>query len=978
MSKHAFRCALTLVAAGVSAGQARAQAPIEFGFLWHMHQPIYVPYLTPPQVDAAGLFSFGVQDVHNMRVGPYRPWPRNAIQSGLGQPNLGAQVSFSGSLVENLDAMEIAAPFNWTNWQSDYTQARQWNTALGNERLDLVGFGFHHPLMPLLDERDIRMQIRLHRAKQLSVFGGPASRGIFPPETAFHKRIIPALAAEGIEWALVDSIHFDRASAGFPHSDASSIARPNPADQVNPDPTASGGAWVSLQNLWAPTPVSAPFSYQPAWVEWVDPNADPADLRPGDVSRIIAVPAARYEGNEDGRGGFGAFLYERVMDQYRQYNTDPSRPMFVMLHHDGDNFGGGSDGYYNSNFRAMVNWVSATPNYNATTVDDYLERFPVPQNAVVHVEAGSWAGADAGDPEFKKWLGDPGSDGWSPDRNSWAVLTAAKNVVFTAEDLTGPENTSPEAILAGTGDAVERAWRFLLAAQASDHWYWDGTEVWDSNVTVGSNQAVAEAWPVVAGAIGNETTAPTVFLPQREPYNPGGEEFGVAMPSDFEVWTFADDVSGLASVTLRWRADGDGFNDPATFENETYVGGAGVGAWASIPMTASVHPPRPSYVEAPTRIATRYGARIAGQRDVLIDYYVEAVDAAGNTRRTDIQHVWVGAASSGGPGGSGSGSVAVAPEPLVAGGSATIEYDASGGPIASAAQVYAHVGVNGWARLLADALPMSDSDGDGVWTGAIPLPGDAEALDLVFNNGSGTWDNNAGADWRFPVAGGTDPAFVLDGELDPSAVAVSLGAVDLWAAVRGTELYVAATPPSGSNDRFIFVAASPGAMVPSPWGKAGQVARWDAFLAAESTNDYAGWFDADGGTRLARGAVLEGVIDLAGEMGGVPEMIAIAVGSYATADGGALDPSRQAPRSVDGDAVLDPAEYALIDTCSLGAGVCCPGDFDGDGAITVFDMIAYLAAHDAGAASADMAAPYGSVDSDDLGAFLLAMDEGCP
>ncbi|MEM1186734.1 MAG: carbohydrate binding domain-containing protein [Planctomycetota bacterium] len=976
MTDKRWNRTVMLAVAGVAAGLSNAQSPIEFGFLWHMHQPVYVPYLTPPQVDAAGLFSFSVQGVHNNRIGPYRAWPRNAIQAGLGQPNLGAQVSFSGSLIENLDAMEAVAPFNWTNWESEYRQARAWNTTLGNERLDLVGFGYHHPLMPLLDERDIRMQIRLHRAKQLGTFGGPASRGIFPPETAFHKRIIPALQAEGIEWALVDSIHFDRASAGFPHSDASGIARPNRADQVNPDPSLNGGAWVSLQNLWAPTQVSAPFSYRPAWVEWVDPEADPANLQATDVSSIIAVPAARYEGNEDGRGGYGAFLYEQVMDQYRHLNTDPSRPMFVMLHHDGDNFGGGSDGYYNANFQNMVNWVSSTPNYNATTVDDYLQRFPVPSGEVIHVEPGSWAGADAGDPEFKRWLGDPGPDGWSPDRNSWAVLTAAKNVVFTAEDLMGPENTSPDAIIAGTGDAVERAWRFLLAAQSSDHWYWDGTEVWDSNVTVGSNQALDHAWPVVANAIGNEPTPPTVFLPQREPYNPGGDEFGVTMPSDFEVWTFVDDVSGVSNVTLKWRVDTDGVNDPLTFENETYIGGPSVGAWNSEVMASTALPPRPAYVEAPTRIATRYAATISDQQDVLIDYYVEATDAVGNVQRTDIQHVWVGSASTGG--GGGAGAVEVVPDPPVAGELVTIEYDASSGPISSALQVFAHVGINGWSPVIAEGLAMSDADNDGVWTTSITLPSDTTVLDVVFNDGAGTWDNNAGADWHFDATGGSGPAFVLDGELDEGAIEVSLGAVDLWAAIRGTELYVATNTPSGDRDRFIFVAGAPGTMVPSPWAKAGQVARWDAFLAGESTNDYAGWFDAAGGTQLARGSVLEGVIDLASELGGVPATIALAVGSYATNDGGALDPTQQVPQSLDGDGQLDSDEYAVIDTCLLGLGGCCFGDFDGDSIVTFFDLLAYLEAYDAGLTSADFAAPFGQLDESDVEAFLVSMEQGCP
>ena len=52
--------------------------------------------------------------------------------------------------------------------------------------------------------------------------------------------------------------------------------------------------------------------------------------------------------------------------------------------------------------------------------------------------------------------------------------------------------------------------------------------------------------------------------------------------------------------------------------------------------------------------------------------------------------------------------------------------------------------------------------------------GSATGLAAVFNNGSGTWDNNGGADWHYAVEGGepTDE-WELDGALDadsPNAV----------------------------------------------------------------------------------------------------------------------------------------------------------------------------------------------------------------
>ncbi|MEN0112167.1 MAG: hypothetical protein AAF805_15710, partial [Planctomycetota bacterium] len=307
--------------AATSTTPAAAQEPIHVGFLWHMHQPTYIPGENLLETDASGRFSFSIQDVHNQRYGPYTWWPRNAIDSGRSLPHLGAQVSFSGSLMENLNTLEAAGVNGgqWNNWEGPYREAVRWDTSLGNPRMDLVAFGYHHPLGPLLDTRDMRMQIQLHKEAHRRTWGAdvPYSKGIFPAETAFSSRMIPALVAEGIEWTIFDSIHLERAVENYPHTDSSNLYRPNRADQVNP--AIPDNQWVQLNNLWAPSKVAAPFAYRPHHTQHIDPET-------GQSTQIVAVPAARYEGNEDGRGGFGALQYEAVMDQYRQLNTDPDHP----------------------------------------------------------------------------------------------------------------------------------------------------------------------------------------------------------------------------------------------------------------------------------------------------------------------------------------------------------------------------------------------------------------------------------------------------------------------------------------------------------------------------------------------------------------------------------------------------------------------------------------------------------------------------
>ncbi|MEN1678130.1 MAG: hypothetical protein AAGJ46_00945 [Planctomycetota bacterium] len=930
-------CTLLLLLAASSA--SFAQEPVNVGFLWHMHQPIYYPGESIAQTDAAGRFSFSVTDVHNQRFGPYTSWPQNAINAGNSLPHLGAQVSFSGSLMENLNTLEGNGTNGgmWNNWENSYRQAASQNTSLGNSRLDLVGFGYHHPLMPLLDERDMRMQIRLHKHAHEQTWGPnvPYSKGIFPAETAFSARMIPALKAEGLEWAIFDSIHLERAVENYPHTPASNLYPPNRADQINP--ALPDEQWVQLGNLWAPSKVAAPFAYRPHYTQHVDPAT-------GQIEKIVAVPAARYEGNEDGRGGFGALQYEQVMSQYRHLNTDPNHPMFVLLHHDGDNFGGGSEAYYNGNFQNMVNWAQNTPDYDVTTVQDYLDRFPPNPNDVVHIESGSWAGADNGDPEFKKWLGDPDppgpgeTAGWSPDRNSWAVLTAAKNRVYTAHDLQlgGPETfPNMQNVMTGTGSATERAWHYLLQAQASDHWYWDGTEIWDSNVTRGSNLAAAQADTVLAnfgqgsGPI-TESTPPTVFLPQREAYNPGGLEWGpLPEDSDFEVWTYAYDVSGLESVNLMYRIDADGVNPLGSTQNETYAGGAEVGDWISIAMTSSDTPP-PSGILGATYRALRYGADIEGVTDSLVDYYVEAVDSQGNIQRSDIQHVYVGAGSV-----VGTDRVTLSPDPPIAGDSTLVSFDPAGGPLSDADSVLAHVGYNGWSIVQPQDTLLTWDASEGRWSGSVPIDPTATELNLVFNNGGGVWDNNGGADWAFAVDGG-EPGieFVMDGQLDEIAeVAATADGQTLHWAVDGNRLYLATEDAGEGADVFIYVSDTPGDPTDANWAKAGAIAEWDAFLADENDNDFEGWFDAPAGAQAAtgeNGGVLEGVIDLAALFGAMPEEVHVAVAMFATGDGGEL---LSVLMDANGDGNVDASEYLrLVLAPSI------DGDYNGDGVVDMADF----------------------------------------
>ncbi|HBP19408.1 MAG TPA: hypothetical protein DEA08_16665 [Planctomycetes bacterium] len=708
------------------------QPPIQIAFLWHMPQPIYFPYESAPQTAQRGAYSFDLFRVHGDRSGPYASWPIDAVQSALSTPHGGAQVSFSGSLIENLDAFESAG-WGFHGWKSRWRESNHWKTAKGNPRLDLVGFGYHHPLLPLLDDEAARRQIGMHKGTYAAAWNAPGvpnrpySKGFFPPENAFASWMIPALRAEGVEWALVDNIHFQRACEAYPWTSNGGLVPPNRADQRNPNP----GDWTQLRDLWAPTKVSAGWSFRPHYVRYVDPAS-------GQESKIVAVPTARYMGNEDGRGGFGALQYDKVMSQIASANTDPAHPLLIVLHHDGDNYGGGADSYYHANWQRMLSWLSQNgQRFELTTIQDYLDRFPVASDDVIHVEPGSWSGADNGDAEFKKWLGDANATtGYSPDVNSWASMVAATNRVKTAGSLAPQSNEQASA------------WRYLLNGFASDYWYWDGTEIWDSNPTRAANLATEQADKLLGG-VSAEQVPPQVFLPQREPYNPGAYEFGrQPKPAAFKVWTLAYDTAGLRRVTLRYRIDADGKNSPSDDHNETYAGGAGVGAWRDLAMQVDALPASQTR-PAPRHQAPRYSATVPAHPGSLLDYYVEAEDNLGNVQRSPILSVYVG--SAGAP-------VSVSPAAPAADERVTITTRKPG---------VVRWGVDGWQAPPSGARPAGSAtvagvvetrlqgpDAQGRYSATLGpfLGASVQALDFVVRNDDGTWENRGGLDYRVAIA----------------------------------------------------------------------------------------------------------------------------------------------------------------------------------------------------------------------------------
>lgn len=1008
-----------LAAAGAAHGQTNEK--LHFTYLWHLEQPIYWPdqqasgsdryeraWESIQRLDSGGAPvghpSNNLRDIFGLpdRVAAYQGRPRDSINALLGAPEAGAQVSFSGGLIENLMSLGGANQLGYSpTWYSGNRQARSWATTGGKPRMDVVIFPFHHALLPLLDDAAVRREIQLYKAVYPDAWGASpgASRGLFPSEMAFSTRLIGALAAEGIDWVFVSGEKVSRACADFPvvfGSGGVNTDPPNRADQMNPAQGAANYYRVSISRGCAPAE-AYPFAFTPHRARHVDPQT-------GAVSTVVVVPCSQSLGWQDGYAPIGLGGFDAL-----QTRNDPARPMLVVLAHDGDNAWGGGYSYYLEATPNLVNSARAA-GYVPTVVEQYLTNHPVPANDLVHVEDGAWVNADGdfGAPSFLNWnwplLNASGqvdiASGWHEDERNWAVITAAQNRVLTAEALSpgGAAGVNLRRVLYpdGTTTSVERAWHYFLGSLNSGYMYYGTAEDFEVKPTIACNEAIqhADAAIAAAGGLGTEATPTTIFLPQRHPWNPGSTNFGpqhgyqqVQSNGDFWVWTFVADASGVADVSLKYRVDGDGQRTLSSTENETYAGGPGVGTWQSLPMTRRAFPAGNAYgnpsinffeMPAPGGIAEQFSAQVTGIRSTLLDYYVEAVDARGNVKKSPIQHVWVGSGTGGGGGGGGP-VVQFAPQSPIAGQNVTVSYLATGRPLAGSAVVNMHYGYNQWNPVVSPDRSMTLNAASGRWETTITLPTTATQLDVVFNNGGTVWDNNGGADWHVAVQGGVPmPTWTMDGTRDADSVLLGTnGSNHLWAGVKGDVLYLATEPPSAGNDAFLLTAQTPGALRTAMWGKAGQVAGWSAFIGAEADNSFAGWTDAGSGVavQVARGAVLEGTIDLRQQFGTLPASVALAAVRYPTANGGVLLSGTQVPGAVVVNGNVEASEYLVATLCQLDPTRCCPADRNQDGSITPADVAAFVNDWFASLSVGTLAGDFdgsGTVTPADVAAFVTA------
>ncbi|MCX5800139.1 MAG: T9SS type A sorting domain-containing protein [Candidatus Eisenbacteria bacterium] len=648
-------------------------APIHTTYLWHMHQPIYWPdrstwypsrYETAYETITLGHSQSDVYEIFNKddRVHDYQNYPKDAVASVLDLPDAGAQMSFAAALIENIKSLADAG---WNGgryagtWYADYRTGRSWTTSGGRSRLSQLLVAAHHPIAPLMDQNALRKEIQVQKIAYKAAWGDTNySKGYFPAEICFSERMIPILVQQGMEWVIVPDVHVSRACQDYPYvASEDNCDPPNPADQLNPAQGYYDNIRIS-RGVNVKTPV--PFGFRPHYARYVDPST-------GQAYSIKVIPSADAMSWNEGYGMYGTGEIDAIASR-----NDPAKPMLILFAHDGDNSWSGGYSYYNENVTNFCH-QAATKGYEPSTVDEYLADHPVDPGDVVHVEDGGWVNADGdfGSPQFINWnwpLVDASGqfdipDGWAEDERNWAVLTAAQNRVETAEAIFGTEPSPAKIYDPTTGaNSVEKAWHHLLSGYESGYMYYGTSLDMEVKATLAANAAVLYADPVITGGGGADAVAPTIWLPQRLPWNPGGRGGGslwgypsgegTQMASDFWIWTFVYDASGVKRVQLKYRLDADGTNPMTSDQNETYAGGAEVGSWQTLAMAWRDFPkgnylndPSINFSVLPDYIADEYYVHVTELSEVLIDYYVEAEDSLGNVKRSPIQHVWIGETS---------------------------------------------------------------------------------------------------------------------------------------------------------------------------------------------------------------------------------------------------------------------------------------------------------------------------------------------
>lgn len=675
---------------------------------------------------------------HDAKTGAYQYWPQQVageLRNFSGQKGQ-IHVTMSGAVVNNVNSLQNLQNIpgysnpNWgASWRSAYNGLP---TVGGHRSLDLIHFTGHHTMGPLVgSEYFLKDLIYQNATLAQPYFLGSdfkSSRGFFPTELGFSDRLIPTLAKLGIQWSVIGNNHFSRTLKDYPYAtyDANGDTLTSPPNRADLRNTSNIGNWVANPMAHEQQVVvnKFPFASTPHWVRYVDPAT-------GAVSKIAGVPVSQNGSWLEGWEG------AVTVDEYVPYSALEPRQFYVIAH-DGDNSSGragslstwqngygttctgngtclGIDEYLARNpipandvqhvqdgswidtrdsssdptwyhWRLpMMIWKGQFADFNAATGMNLAPKTNlngVVEGATVSLEFG-WhylernfallqAALNYAKTAEQIWLDDHPTH-WSPTTALDQQITHPGNQL-NPWMMSFPVKGDPANGYAGGANPAELAWYFLLPAMDSGFGYYDENK--DDNVkpTLAFNNSLYFSKLFVQPNLIKDRTGPSVWWPQRYPYNPGSVNASKAegwtaqhYNHEFAIYTYAYDVSNIASIQVKVRphtsTNIDGNDDTyKVYDPAAMVGKPGlsitptnVGAWASYPMQMrDLRPTMNGVSWMPTTrqtmqvlpaqdIGNLYYAYFSNYRNQLLDYYIEATDSKGNVTRSEIQQVYVGA-----------------------------------------------------------------------------------------------------------------------------------------------------------------------------------------------------------------------------------------------------------------------------------------------------------------------------------------------
>ena len=672
------------------------------------------------------------------KTGAYQWWAQQVagevknFSGGSGQ----IHVTMSGAVINNVNSLENlqnVPGYTNPNWGASWTSAyNTLPTTNGFRTLDMIHFSGHHSMGPLVGP-DYFLKDLIYQNATLaqSYFLGSsftASHGYFPTELGFSERLIPTLAKLGVQWSVMGNNHFSRTLKDYPFTTYDPtgdtlVSPPNRADLRN---TSSIGSWVAngMDHEQQVIVNKFPFGSTPHWVRAVDPAT-------GAVTQLAGIPVDQNGSWAEGWDG------STSVDELAPYTSLEPRQFFVVAH-DGDNSGGRAGaldtwqaGYYatcvgNGFCQGIDEYLKAHPIPAADVQHvqdgswvDTRDSSSDPTWYHWHLPFMIWSGQFS---DFNKATGlnlapkknlkgvaEGGTVsleyGWHYLERNFALLQAALNYAKTSEQIwldAHPSYWSPtttadnqvtypgnqlnpwmisypvkgnvSADYAGGANPAELAWYFLLPAMDSGFGYYDENKDDDVKPTLAFNNSLTFSKPYVQANIAQDRTGPSIWWPQRYPYNPGSVNGSKAegwtvqhYSKDFAVYTYGYDVSGIASARVMVRTHATNNIDASddtykVYDPSAMAGKAGlsitpanVSAWAPYPMQVRLLKPVMNGVDwVPNDKATMqvlpaqetgdlYYAYLSNYRNQLLDYYVEMTDTKGNVTKSEIQQVFVGA-----------------------------------------------------------------------------------------------------------------------------------------------------------------------------------------------------------------------------------------------------------------------------------------------------------------------------------------------